>query len=42
MVAGLSVAAGAGGWVAMVRSGVGGVGIWIGEGVLASQRLVVA
>ena len=37
------MAAGVGGWVAMVRSEVGGVGIWIGDGVLGPRWwLVVA
>ena len=37
------MAAGAGGWVALVRSEVGGVGVWIGDGVLGSRWwLVVA
>ena len=39
----MSVAAGVGGWVAMVRSEAGGVVIWIGDGVLGLRWwLVVA
>ena len=39
----MSGAAGAGWWISLVRSEVGGIGVWIGDGVLGSRWwLVVA
>ena len=37
------MAAGAGWWISLARSEVGGIGVWIGDGVLGSRWwLVVA